>query len=129
MIRRPPISTPTDTHFPYTSLFRSKVLIMVSRYGHCLNDLLYRTRDGRLSIDPVGVVSNHPDLVGLAAHYGVPFHHIPVSEPTKSVAESRLMELVSELGADLVVLARYMQILSSELCRSFSGRAINIPHR
>jgi formyltetrahydrofolate deformylase len=107
---------------------RPRVLIMVSKFGHCLNDLLFRTSDGRLNIDVVAVVSNHPDTAGMAAHYGVPFHHIPVTPDTKTAAERQLLDLVDELGVDLVVLARYMQILSNDLCKELDGRAINIHH-
>jgi formyltetrahydrofolate deformylase len=107
---------------------RQRVLIMVSKYGHCLNDLLFRADTGEMGIDVVGVVSNHPDLGGLADNYDVPFHHVPVTENTKQVAEQRLLELIDVLGADLTVLARYMQILSSDLCKHLEGRAINIHH-
>jgi formyltetrahydrofolate deformylase len=103
-------------------------LIMVSKYGHCLNDLLYRTSIGRLNIEPVAVVSNHPDLGFLADNYDVPFQHIPVTADTKHAAEARLLQLVSDLRVDLVVLARYMQILSNDLCKQLEGRAINIHH-
>jgi formyltetrahydrofolate deformylase len=107
---------------------RQRVLIMVSRFGHCLNDLLYRASIGALAIDVVAVVSNHPDLGRLADHYDVPFHHIPVTPETKQAAEAQLMELVDALDVDLVVLARYMQILSEDLCKQLEGRAINIHH-
>lgn len=107
---------------------RERVLIMVSKFGHCLNDLLYRTAIGALNIDIAGVVSNHPDLESHARHYQVPFHHIPVSKETKPQAEAHLLELVERENIDLVVLARYMQILSSDLSARLSGRAINIHH-
>jgi formyltetrahydrofolate deformylase len=107
---------------------RQRVLIMVSKFGHCLNDLLYRASTGALDIDVVAVVSNHPDLGRLADHHDVPFHHIPVTPETKPAAESRLLELVDTLDVDLVVLARYMQILSEDLCKQLEGRAINIHH-
>jgi formyltetrahydrofolate deformylase len=107
---------------------KQRVLIMVSKFGHCLNDLLYRTSTGALNIDVAAVVSNHPDLGILADNYDVPFHHIPVNPETKRQAEDKLLSLVGELNVDLVVLARYMQILSTDLCRELEGRAINIHH-
>jgi formyltetrahydrofolate deformylase len=107
---------------------KHRVLIMASKYGHCLNDLLFRTDNGALNIDVVAVVSNHPDLGWMADNYGIPFHHVPVSAATRTEAEGRLLELVDELGVDLVVLARYMQILSNDLCKQLEGRAINIHH-
>ncbi|GAA5134916.1 formyltetrahydrofolate deformylase [Alloalcanivorax gelatiniphagus] len=105
-----------------------RTLIMVSKHLHCLNDLLFRASTGALQIEIPAVVSNHPDAGALAASYGVPFHHVPVTPATKADAEERLMELVDETGAHLVVLARYMQVLSDDLCRRLSGRAINIHH-
>ncbi|GGP12897.1 formyltetrahydrofolate deformylase [Nonomuraea glycinis] len=107
---------------------RQRVLIMVSKFGHCLNDLLYRNSVGELNIDIAGVVSNHPDLAMLADNYSVPFTHIPVTPDTKPEAEARLMEIVETEQVDLVVLARYMQILSEDLCKRLEGRAINIHH-
>ena len=107
---------------------KHRVLIMASKYGHCLNDLLFRTDNGALNIEVVAVVSNHPDLGWMADNYGIPFHHVPVSAATRAEAEGRLLELVDELGVDLVVLARYMQILSNDLCKQLEGRAINIHH-
>jgi formyltetrahydrofolate deformylase len=105
-----------------------RTLIMVSKHLHCLNDLLFRTSTGSLQIVVPAIVSNHPDAGDLAASYGVPFHHVPVTPDTKAQAEARLMELVEELGIHLVVLARYMQVLSDGLCGELSGRAINIHH-
>ncbi|WP_199810008.1 formyltetrahydrofolate deformylase [Streptomyces sp. NRRL F-5126] len=107
---------------------RQRVLIMVSRYGHCLNDLLYRASTGALNIIVAAVVSNHPDLGAMADSHDVPFHHVPVIPEKKAAAEARLLELVDDLDVDLVVLARYMQVLSGELCRKLDGRAINIHH-
>jgi formyltetrahydrofolate deformylase len=107
---------------------KHRVLIMASKYGHCLNDLLFRADNGALNIDVVAVVSNHPDLGWMADSYGIPFHHVPVSAATRADAEGRLLELVDEFGVDLVVLARYMQILSDDLCKQLEGRAINIHH-
>ena len=105
-----------------------RVLIMVSKFGHCLNDLLFRAHSDGLDVEIAAVVSNHPDLSYLAETYDVPFHHIPVTSETKEAAEARLLDLVDELGIDLVVLARYMQILSADLCKKLEGRAINIHH-
>jgi len=105
-----------------------RTLIMVSREGHCLNDLLYRQSSGSLPIDVPLVVSNHPDLERLVKSYGIEFHHIPVSGATKPDAEAELLSLVDSLGIDLVVLARYMQILSDETCARLAGKAINIHH-
>jgi formyltetrahydrofolate deformylase len=107
---------------------KHRVLIMASKYGHCLNDLLFRADNRALNIDVVAVVSNHPDLGWMADSYGIPFHHVPVSAATRAEAEGRLLELVEEFGVDLVVLARYMQILSNDLCKQLEGRAINIHH-
>ena len=106
----------------------SRVIIMVSKYAHCLNDLLFRNSVGELNLDVVAVVSNHPDLGRMADDYGVPFHHIPVTAETKPEAEAQLLELVHSQQVELVVLARYMQILSDDLCRQLEGRAINIHH-
>ena len=105
-----------------------RTLLLVSKEGHCLNDLLFRWSTGNLQIEIPAIVSNHLDLKPLADHYGVPFHHIPVTAATKAEAEAKLMSLVTELDIDLVVLARYMQILSDDLCRRLEGRAINIHH-
>jgi formyltetrahydrofolate deformylase len=107
---------------------KRRVLIMVSKFEHCLNDLLFRTRTGELPVDVVAVVSNHPDHQRLAEWHGIPFHHVPVTAGTKPAAEARLLELVDELDVELVVLARYMQVLSDGLTRKLEGRAINIHH-
>ncbi len=103
-------------------------IIMVSKLGHCLNDLLFRWRSGLLPLDIRAVVSNHRDFYQLAASYNIPFHHIPVTADTKAQAEAKLLELVAQEEVDLVVLARYMQVLSDPLCRALEGRAINIHH-
>jgi formyltetrahydrofolate deformylase len=105
-----------------------RTLIMVSKEGHCLNDLLYRHSIGALPIEVPLVVSNHPDLERLVKSYGVPFRHISVTAATKAVAEAELLELVDSLGIHLVVLARYMQILTDGTCTALAGRAINIHH-
>ena len=107
---------------------RMKVVIMVSRFGHCLNDLLYRWRIGALPIDIVAVISNHMDYQKLVVNHDIPFHCIPVTKANKPQAEARIMEVVEDTGADLIVLARYMQILSDDMCRKMSGRIINIHH-
>ncbi|HYP44935.1 MAG TPA: formyltetrahydrofolate deformylase [Propionibacteriaceae bacterium] len=105
-----------------------RTLVLVSKFGHCLNDLLFRTRVGTLNIDIAGIVSNHPDFAALAASYDIAFHHIPVTPETKPVAEEQLLELVADERVDLVVLARYMQVLSPVASQALSGRAINIHH-
>ncbi len=105
-----------------------RLLVMVSRLGHCLNDLIFRWRAGSLGGEIVAVVSNHEDLRPMAEAAGLPFVHVPVSPGTKAEAEARLMELVGEFRVDLVVLARYMQVLSDEACTALRGRAINIHH-
>jgi formyltetrahydrofolate deformylase len=107
---------------------RVRTLIMVSRLGHCLNDLLFRWKTGALPVDVVGVVSNHGDFAELATSYRLPFHHIPVTPQTKAAAEAQLLDVFDEARADLIVLARYMQILSGELCKRAEGRMINIHH-
>ncbi len=105
-----------------------KTLILVSKYGHCLNDLLFRHQSGLLPIDIRGVVSNHLDMEGITRAHDHAFHHFPVGPEGKAQAEARLLALVEETGAELVVLARYMQVLSPEVCRRLSGRIINIHH-
>ncbi|MEX2969606.1 formyltetrahydrofolate deformylase [Streptomyces sp. C184] len=107
---------------------RMRTVIMVSKFAHCLNDLLFRNSLGELNIDIVAVVSNHPDLGRIADSFGVPFRHLPMTKETKPQAESALLDLVRDENVDLVVLARYMQILSDGLCRQLEGRAINIHH-
>jgi formyltetrahydrofolate deformylase len=107
---------------------RARTLIMVSRLGHCLNDLLFRWKTGTLPANIVAVVSNHPDFGELAFSYNIPFRHIRVTPETKAAAEARLLQIIEEFGADLIVLARYMQIISTELCQQFDGRMINIHH-
>ena len=107
---------------------RVRTLIMVSRLGHCLNDLLFRWKTGSLPVDMVGVVSNHDDFAELAASYRLPFHHIPVTPQTRAAAGAQLLDVIDEARADLIVLARYMQILSGEVCKRAEGRMINIHH-
>ena len=107
---------------------RMKVLLMVSRFGHCLNDLLYRWKIGALPIDIVGVISNHFDYQKVVVNHDIPFHHIPVTKANKAQAEARMMDVVEQTGTELIVLARYMQILSDSMCQKMSGRIINIHH-
>ncbi|MCD2510986.1 formyltetrahydrofolate deformylase [Comamonas endophytica] len=105
-----------------------KTVLLVSKEGHCLNDLLFRWKSGLLPIDIRAIISNHRDFYQLAASYNVPFHHIPVTAATKAQAEARQFEIIEAEGAELVVLARYMQVLSNDLCTKLAGRAINIHH-
>ena len=107
---------------------RARLLVLVSKQGHCLNDLLFRAHSRQLPVDIAGIVSNHGDFAALADSYGVPFHHLPVTAATKAMQEQQIVELVDKHNIDLVVLARYMQILSPELCDALAGRAINIHH-
>jgi formyltetrahydrofolate deformylase len=103
-------------------------MLMVSKFGHCLNDLLFRQSSGLLPIEVSAVVSNHLDLEPMAKTYGVPFHHIPISAETKAEAEAQLLGLVDSLDIELLVLARYMQVLSPQLSHRLAGRVINIHH-
>ncbi len=105
-----------------------RTVILVSKEGHCLNDLLFRWKSGLLPLDIRAIISNHRDFYQLAASYNVPFHQIPVTAATKAHGEARQLEIIEAEGAELVVLARYMQILSDDLCRKLAGRAINIHH-
>ena len=107
---------------------RPKAVILVSKGDHCLNDLLYRHRRGRLGAEIVAIVSNHLDTKWHADRHDVPFHHVPVTKDIKREAENRLRNILDEAAADLVVLARYMQVLSNEICAELSGRCINIHH-
>jgi formyltetrahydrofolate deformylase len=107
---------------------KMRILLMVSKFGHCLNDLLFRARTGALPVEIAGVVSNHTDFAELVDSYNIPFHHIPVTKDTKSEGEARLLDIVREEGVELVVLARYMQVLSDDLCKALAGRIINIHH-
>src|SRR5258705_3827398 len=107
---------------------RIRTLIMVSRLGHCLNDLLFRWKTGSLPVEVARVVSNHADFAELAATYRIPFRHIPVTPQTKATAESQVLEVIDDTGADLIVLARYMQILSGEVCKRVEGPMISIHH-
>jgi len=107
---------------------RARLLVLVSRQGHCLNDLLFRAHSRQLPVEIAAVASNHDDFAPLAASYGVPFHHLPVHAGNRAEQEGALQSLAVDAGADLVVLARYMQILSPVLCLAWAGRAINIHH-
>jgi formyltetrahydrofolate deformylase len=123
-----PVAAEYGMDFTLSGERPTRVLVMVSKMGHCLNDLIFRWRSGSLGGEIVAVVSNHEDLRPMAEAAGLPFHHVPVTAATKPEAEARLLELVGEHDADLVVLARYMQVLSDDACRALHGRAINIHH-
>ena len=112
----------------YATAARLPTVIMVSQQGHCLNDLLFRWQSGLLTIDIKAIISNHRDFEQLAANYNIPFHHIPVSAATKAAAEAQQLAIIRAAGAELVVLARYMQVLSDDMCTALSGKAINIHH-
>ena len=124
-----PIAAPFEMNFDFhDNAHRTKTLLMVSRFGHCLNDLLYRWKIGALPIDIVGVVSNHFDYQKVVVNHDIPFHHVAVTKANKPEAEQRLLDIVNDTGTELVVLARYMQVLSDPLCQKMSGRIINIHH-
>ncbi len=120
-----------DAHL-HTVARKPRLMLMVSKHGHCLNDLLFRWHSGQLKVDVRGVVSNHPDFAALAASFGLAFHHVPLpsgsSPEAKRAQELRIEKLLQDEQVDLVVLARYMQILSADFCRFLKGRAINIHH-
>ncbi|WP_417583894.1 formyltetrahydrofolate deformylase [Nitrincola sp.] len=107
---------------------RMPVVIMVSKSDHCLNDLLYRYRTGQLAIDIRAIISNHPDLEPLAKWHNLPYYHFPITAETRAEQEAQVSRVIEETGAELVVLARYMQVLSTEMCEKLSGKAINIHH-
>jgi formyltetrahydrofolate deformylase len=107
---------------------KPKVMIMVSKIGHCLNDLLYRVKSGQLKIEVPLIVSNHAEFASLAESYGIPFHHLPVTKDTKEHQEQQILDLIAQHNIDLIVLARYMQVLTPRLCSEMSGRIINIHH-
>ncbi len=107
---------------------RPRVIVAVSKYDHCLNALLNKWKSGAIPAEVVGIVSNHPDCESMANWYGLPYHHLPVTRATKPAQEEKLLEIMAELDTDLLVLARYMQILSDNLCQQLAGRAINIHH-
>jgi formyltetrahydrofolate deformylase len=107
---------------------KTRVLVMVSKIGHCLNDLLFRAKAGQLPVEIAMVVSNHADFDALSTSYGVPFRHLPVTKETKAAQEDEVLKLIRECEVELVVLARYMQVLSPKMCEAMSGRIINIHH-
>jgi formyltetrahydrofolate deformylase len=107
---------------------KMRIVLMVSKFGHCLNDLLFRARIGALPVEIAAVVSNHTDFAELVESYHIPFRHIPVTKENKAEAEAQVLDLVREENVELVVLARYMQVLSDDLCKALSGRIINIHH-
>jgi len=124
-----PIATAHDMRWEIVDASTpTRTLVLVSKLGHCLNDLLFRTRVGTLPITIPAVVSNHDDLRPVVEGAGIAYHHIPVTPEGKADAERRLLDLVHELEVDLVVLARYMQVLSDDACTTLRGRAINIHH-
>jgi formyltetrahydrofolate deformylase len=107
---------------------KCRVLVMVSQAGHCLNDLLYRHSTGQLPIEVAAIVSNHRDWEHVAKWHGIPFYYLPITEKNKPQQENQVLELVEKHSIDIIVLARYMQILSSDMCKALVGRAINIHH-
>jgi formyltetrahydrofolate deformylase len=124
-----PVGQRFDMAFEIRDLsVKPRVAIMVSRYGHCLNDLLYRFGSGDLRVEIPAIISNHQDFAGLAASYDIPYFYVPVSADTAPAAEAQLLEILERERVDLLVLARYMRILSDATCRRLTGRAINIHH-
>ena len=124
-----PVATAFDLKWQLHDLRRrTRAMIMVSQGGHCLNDLLYRTSTNRLPMDVTSVVSNHTTWQRRAEHEGIPFFHLPITAETKHEQEARMLQLVEEQQVDLIILARYMQVLSDQLCRKLDGRVINIHH-
>ncbi|MBX2832626.1 MAG: formyltetrahydrofolate deformylase [Rhodospirillales bacterium] len=107
---------------------KPKVLLMVSKFGHCLNDILHRVASNNLHIEIPAIVSNHEDMRDIVEWYGIPYYHLPVTKETKAAQEQKLLDLIGEHDADLIGLARYMQVLSTDLCRELEGRCINIHH-
>ncbi|RFU28709.1 hypothetical protein B7463_g7607, partial [Scytalidium lignicola] len=120
-----PMSMKYEIH---PTIQKPRVLIMVSKIGHCLNDLLFRQSTGQLKVEIPLVISNHPDFEALAASYKIPFIHLPVTAAIKTAQETRILELVKEYNIDLIILARYMQVLSPLICNAMSGKIINIHH-
>ncbi|MCL9783392.1 formyltetrahydrofolate deformylase [Vibrio sp. S4M6] len=110
------------------SAHKERVAILVSKFDHCLNDLLFRTRTGQLNIEIPVIISNHPDLKSLAEWHDIPYYHLPITPETKREQEEQILALVSQYNIDLVVLARYMQVLSPQMCQALDGKAINIHH-
>jgi formyltetrahydrofolate deformylase len=123
------VAKPFDMQYRFFDVrVKPRVLLMVSKFGHCLNDLLFRWKSGQLPCEIPAIVSNHQDFALLAASYGVPFYHLPLRQEAKEQQETQIRQIVERERIDLVVLARYMQILSPELCRDLHGRVINIHH-
>jgi formyltetrahydrofolate deformylase len=123
------IGMPFHMHYYlHDGLRKPRMMIMVSKASHCLNTLLHRYQNGTLKVEIPLVVSNHPDLQRLVAWYDIPYYHLPIEKRGKEAQEERLLELVETNAIDVIALARYMQVLSPELCRAFEGRAINIHH-
>jgi formyltetrahydrofolate deformylase len=124
-----PIAQPFDMEWHLHDAERKdRILIAVSKFGHCLNDILHRYRIGALPVEVAAVVSNHDDMRGIVEWHGVPYYHLPVTPARKADQEAKWLDLIDDLKIDLVVLARYMQILSTDACRRLSGRCINIHH-
>ncbi|MBC3190461.1 formyltetrahydrofolate deformylase [Pseudonocardia sp. C8] len=123
-----PVAAEFGMDYAFSDEAPARILVMVSKLGHCLNDLIFRWRAGSLGAEIVAVVSNHEDLRPMAEAAGLPFVHIPVTPETKPAAEAELLRVVESYDAELVVLARYMQVLSDEACKALYGRAINIHH-
>ncbi|WP_017608920.1 formyltetrahydrofolate deformylase [Nocardiopsis xinjiangensis] len=123
-----PVAADFGMAFAFSDRNPARVLVMVSKAGHCLNDLIFRWRSGSLGADIVAVVSNHEGLRSMAENAGLPFVHVPVTPESKPESEARMLQLVEEYDAELVVLARYMQVLSDQTCKALEGRAINIHH-
>ncbi|RDL42343.1 putative Formyltetrahydrofolate deformylase [Venustampulla echinocandica] len=123
------VAKPMSMDFDLSSTSRKpRVLIMVSKIGHCLNDILFRQSTNQLRVEVPLIISNHPDFAPLAETYKIPFHHLPVTAETKAQQETQILDLVKEHNIDLIVLARYMQVLSPTLCSAMSGKIINIHH-
>ena len=125
----PTLAEPLQMHCQLHAAARPmRAVIMVSKEGHCLNDVLFRCKSGWLALDVRAIISNHRDFYQLAASYNIPFHHLPLNATNKAQVEAKQLEVIDAEGAELVVLARYMQILSDPMCRALNGRAINIHH-
>jgi formyltetrahydrofolate deformylase len=107
---------------------KERVAILVSKFDHCINDLLFRVRTGQLNVEVPAIISNHPDLEALATWHNIPYYHLPVNAETRPEQEQKILDLIEEFQIDLVVLARYMQVLSPQMCTQLSGKAINIHH-
>lgn len=123
------VADPFDMRWDiFDTSIKPRILVAVSKFGHCLNDLLYRWEEGELPAEIVGVVSNHPDFREKVEWHNLPFYHLPITKETKPQQEQQILDIMEENQVDLLVLARYMQILSTEMCQALAGRAINIHH-